>query len=797
MQYGANVKNYVRIKNKQGITYNEKTKENYGLLFFILAIGILLSRIVIPAEFTILKVISPFGVAYLLSFNSRTNKEYIIALTGVVIGYTTMMKRIEEIPIYIFSAFLVVAINYFQEKIKKKLLVSFKFLIVGIFILSYNMIVGGKDFLSAVVIAMMLIIFIIPSYFLLNYSIESITQIKSNHYFSSEEIFSIEILLALLIVGIGNITIFNISLKTSIAILLAVLSVYIIKSSVSVAAGLIIGLFLGITSSDFTLMVAVYGLSVLVATIFKEGGKFLIGLSFTFTYLLINFYSNGLNKFVIYDLSLAIIIFLFIPKNFLSKFQVELDGESKQSENNDVYFNKMKKELSNRLGSFNDVLKTMSVTLNNIVENEKLVNKNKGEALINNLADRVCLDCDFKKVCWKREMHETYSAFLEVIENCEEGKISFPHVLEKKCLKKATLIKVTSELVNNHVLQETVKERLGEGRKLLSSHLNNMSDTVEEIIKDFNRSIIIERDIEKVLRKEFLRNNVPFRELFCYSDKNGRLNIKLEMESCDSTNYCRKDLLPLINKNLGKAMFITNQCKINPKTNSCEINISEAEKFHVTSDVFLLSKDGEKYTGDSYSVMEGIEGSHIALLCDGMGSGARAGAESKVTVELMEKFSEVGFNEITAINTINSIMNIKFTEEEKFSTLDMQKIDLYTGEMRFIKVGAVESFIKRGNNIEIIESKTLPFGVLDEPDIDIIESELQGGEFIITISDGVLDVHADGNLDNKWIVNLLRNTKAKTAKALANEILLEAKVKGHNKIKDDMTVLVSKVYKIS
>ena len=33
-------------------------------------------------------------------------------------------------------------------------------------------------------------------------------------------------------------------------------------------------------------------------------------------------------------------------------------------------------------------------------------------------------------------------------------------------------------------------------------------------------------------------------------------------------------------------------------------------------------------------------------------------------------------------------------EEEKFATLDMQKIDLYSGKIKFMKVGAVESFIK-------------------------------------------------------------------------------------------------------
>ena len=73
-----------------------------------------------------------------------------------------------------------------------------------------------------------------------------------------------------------------------------------------------------------------------------------------------------------------------------------------------------------------------------------------------------------------------------------------------------------------------------------------------------------------------------------------------------------------------------------------------------------------------------------------MGSGPEAGLESKVSVEIIEKFMDVGFDEKIAIDAVNAIMSIKFSEDEKFSTLDMSKIDLYTGNAKFMKVGAIE-----------------------------------------------------------------------------------------------------------
>jgi Serine phosphatase RsbU, regulator of sigma subunit len=99
--------------------------------------------------------------------------------------------------------------------------------------------------------------------------------------------------------------------------------------------------------------------------------------------------------------------------------------------------------------------------------------------------------------------------------------------------------------------------------------------------------------------------------------------------------------------------------------------------------------------------------------------------KDKASIELIEKLTQAGLSKRTAINTVNSIMSLKFSEDEKFSTLDLSSIDLYTGEVGFMKVGAVASFIKSGSKVEIIKSKSLPIGVLDKVDIDIVNKKVK------------------------------------------------------------------------
>lgn len=432
MQYGVDLKSYVRVKEERKNNISQKAKENYLGLLFLLVMGFLLSRVNIPVNFTIIKTIAPFGVAYMLVFNKRNNnKEIIMALTGVIAGYITLGNLSENVVIYIALSLMAMGLNYVPMKMKRVELTLIKFIVFFAFIMGYNFLILNKDIVWNLSVTSMNVVFIIPAYFLMNYSMECISEINNNHYFTSEEIISIELLLSLLIVGIGSISIFNIYVRGIFSVVVLLLFSYIVRGNNGSVIGIILGILLGVTTKNFAFAVAVYGISTLVASIFKEGGKILTILAFSVSFLIITYYGGTITKYTFYELGLGAVIFLLLPKKFINKIEVEFDEEKKQEDFNEFHFKKMKDELALRLGNFADVLTTMSVTLNTIVENEELVNKNKGEALINNLADRVCADCDFKKVCWKREMHETYTAFAELIENCEEGRAIFPICLEK------------------------------------------------------------------------------------------------------------------------------------------------------------------------------------------------------------------------------------------------------------------------------------------------------------------------------------------------------------------------------
>lgn len=793
MQYGADLSAYKRTLN---INKKEEKKTVDGRLVIKLLIYFVSSMLI--SRVLLVNYIAPFGVAFLIAVVIYGgDKIPLVTACGSLIGYASLYSNLKDMPSYIILVALITLIGYVTKDLgrKKQLLIIFATLMLEV--AAYKLFISKLTIGVAAFTAFFEAVCIFPIYFIINYSIICFKDIKTKHLFTNEEVISMAVTVSLVISGTWGAAIYGVSLRNILALSFVLIISYVKGSTVGAASGVAMGVIIGICSTNLPLFVSVYGFCGLIAGIFKESGKVLTGFSYIAAFFIVTIYSNIPGQFKVIEIIITAVVFYVLPNKLYGRLMLELDFFRKQDNISSNYVDKIKGILVNRLDSFSDVLNNMSSILENLAENDKLVMKSKSAALIENLADRVCSNCNMNSMCWKRENYYTYNAFGELIQNYQEKKPGMPDELERKCIKRTALMKNTEEIVNNYIISEMWRKRLSEGRELLSSQISNMASSVSEIIDDFNANIKINVEAENNIRRILDRNRIKYTDVFCLDNKNGRLVVKLKMEACSGRQTCVKEVLPLVSEVLHKNMCVSDEgCNIDIKDNNCTVTFEEAPRFHVGSHARRLCKDGESYSGDSYSFGKLSDGTYMTILSDGMGSGPQAEQESNAAVELIEKFAHTGFNKITAINTVNSIMTLKFSADEKFSTVDFSSIDLYNGEAEFMKVGAVASFIKSGSRVEVIKSRTLPMGVLDKVDIDIIKKKVKNGDLVVMVTDGILDYNneAAGRVD--WVVDYLQNTSCSNPKDLADELIEKAKELSGGKVKDDMTVVVNKVYSL-
>ena len=190
-------------------------------------------------------------------------------------------------------------------------------------------------------------------------------------------------------------------------------------------------------------------------------------------------------------------------------------------------------------------------------------------------------------------------------------------------------------------------------------------------------------------------------------------------------------------------------------------------------------KETEQISGDNYSFFEMETGNLTAVLSDGMGSGDKACADSTMVVELVQRFLEAGFQMEMAIQMINSIL-LSGGEQSNMSTLDVCSLDLYSGECHFIK---------RQHLVDRISSGNLPLGIFQKPDVESIGRTLMDGDYIIMISDGILDALSQG-IGEDMLSEFIGSLTVENPGEMANTILRYCIQQSRGHIRDDMTVMV-------
>lgn len=796
MQYGLNVEKYEEIKKTQGLKKKLTSNVTIKAAGSIFVAGLLLGRVNLLLNNSDSKGIAPFGLAYLLAIIMKNNKKYdLIAALGVCIGYFTIEDVLIDKNMYLISVGVLTAVYLILKATRKrrKEILGFTLILTSFF--AYGMAINSYEFGVNMTLCLVETVVIMPIYYVIKYSIDSLGDIKINKVFSTEEMVSIGILFCLLVSGIGNLSCYDYSVKNIFALTLVLSIAYVGGAAYGAMIGVAMGIILGVASNDMMASVGFYGVGGLVVGIFKDTGKIFSILSAIIIYIAIGLYSNVLTfKFGVEIIS-SCILFLCIPKSIYKKYESEVSLESRKGYSIDAQLESIKEEFSLKLKELTGVLDVISTYLGDCKVNENLLIKGKGTALVENLADRCCTKCENRDLCWEREFNQTFNSFKALIQSYEDGNVQLPKELKRKCIKYFTLLKNTESVVDNYTINENIKNRLEEGRNLLAEHVSNISGALDNILDDFKNNVVIDEEIEKRIKKEFNKEGVQYNSIFCYIDVNGRNKIKISVSEKRGVDYCTKRILPILNKLLRKELCVCDdEYTVNTGFGGeCTVTIEEAPKYSIVSYGAVLPKSGEIQTGDSYSFGRTTDGCYTTILSDGMGFGPEASKESRATVDLVEKFIEAGFDEDKTINIVNSIMGMRFAEDEKYTTLDLNKVNLYNGEATFVKIGAAPTFIKSGNEVRVINSKNLPFGLIDEVEVEYIKEQINPGDIIISVSDGILEIDKFASQKFIWLEEFLKEISG-DPKSLSEQIVEKARELSGKEIKDDMTVIASKVY---
>lgn len=179
----------------------------------------------------------------------------------------------------------------------------------------------------------------------------------------------------------------------------------------------------------------------------------------------------------------------------------------------------------------------------------------------------------------------------------------------------------------------------------------------------------------------------------------------------------------------------------------------------------------------------------MIALSDGMGSGEYARRISESTISLLESFYRAKMPSSLVLSTINKLLT--FSREETFACVDIAVIDLDNGAADVVKIGSPLGFILSGNTLKILESASLPLGILESLHPDASSYTLQENDVLLFLSDGITSAFGS----SADLYETLKNIPASNPQQLADALLQQALDLYGGTAKDDMTVLAVRLFK--
>ncbi|PIC63686.1 serine/threonine protein phosphatase [Sporosarcina sp. P13] len=553
--------------------------------------------------------------------------------------------------------------------------------------------------------------------------------------------------------------------------------------------GMIIALIIGVSDLAFTGMMALYGITGLMAGGLKRFGKVgvITGSLFVSVFFLLYDATLPIDTVHFSTIGVAALLFFFIPSQKMNRIrQVLLPKQEGISEKRQQW---LADKLDGQLEEFQQFAHFMSTLVSN-----RLTPENEAAATVE--VPSICRSCFRYRKCWESEedgigeligeWESTYSATKKAARVRVEQKMKF------KCLRFKGLINELEEHGTNRLLMG----QLQHGRKMLALQLRDMSTHIEKVMREVKEDLTTYKLAEEELANRLQAQGVEFFQIDILSEERGacRVVVSVPEKKADfeaETTVGEYLIVPVLEQMYEEPIYISKSTYQPFPFPHVQLTFSSAVRFSLDYDIVTTAGRGTFQGGDAYEVFKIHDGLSAVLLSDGMGQDINAYHESRKVIRLMRECLGQKMDPETAIHTLHYMMALNGLDD-MYATLDLALIDLQDGRLWSWKAGSMSTYIKRGDECIRLDSKTVPFGFLPSFSIEAKNEQLKSGDIIVMMTDGIFNGELQLEAQEEVMHQTLERFKEMDCHTIADQVMMEME-RVFESVEDDRTILVMKV----
>jgi len=762
--------------------------------------------------------VSPFSLAVVASCFSCGIPAFgiiIISIIGNIIGFGAAGGVNYILTLLILMATLIIRKPTYNEESKNEKIKLGKRLFISVLTVSIFRYMLNSFTIYNLLVNITNAIIVVIFYKIAVNSLNVLEEINVRKAFSLEEVMGASLVLAIAISALGNIEILGFSTRNILSILLVLVLGWKNGVLIGTTSGVTIGATLGIIAEYEPSMVAAFAISGMLAGLLNRFGKVGVIVGFVIGNGVLAYISNGttIDIQILKEIIIASIALLVVPSNIHIPIE-EFLGKSKFLPS--VMGNTLVqgKETANKLNIVSQAIQSMAETYNVETENNQEDSTEEDKhifiaELLNNLdnikdnilyddlikTESKIVDDLFKKLINTHELNrkdllQIFADNNSYIVGANDEKVST--FLEDNIRQALNAINSAYRVGKANFV---CKEKIKENKKTMQAQLGEISKAITDIATQIEENNLEENKFteEKKRILYFLaQREIKIEEITISKKKDERFFVNIYMDIINQ-GIINNDIekIEKILSDVLKEEIVFNEKASKLEKEKSIVGFISADKFKISIGMANGVKSKSPISGDSILNIRLKDGKNLIAISDGMGSGPEARKSSQIAIKMLERLLASGFNKETSIELINkSILN---TNEETYATLDIAIIDLYKGNIEFIKNGACPTYIKNKKRVQILKTISLPAGALEEIKLTTYDKDIEKGDIFLMCSDGVLESNVEYKNKELWLRYLLEDMEAQNPQKMADIILSEAIDNNYGINKDDMSVIVCSI----
>lgn len=632
-------------------------------------------------------------------------------------------------------------------------------------------------------------------------AIPVLTMTKKTATLKNEEIICLMILLASVMTGAVGWTMYGMSAEHVMSRYMLLLFALAGGAPLGASVGVVAGLILSLADYGAIVQMSLLAFAGLLAGLLREGGKMATAFGMLLGTSILSIYVGSQADVMAstWESVAAATLLMLTPKGMIRTISRYVPGTSEHAKSQHEYAKRVREVTADRVTQYSDVFRQLSRSFGQL--NKGVTDVSRDDEIshfMNAVAKKSCVSCHRQNACWEDKFFHTYKMMTDMMTAVEEdrvpGRKELPKSWTAHCVKTPQVLSDMErqyELYNNNMHW---KKQIFDSRQLVADQLLGVSQVMEDLAKEIKREGQTLHLQEEQIREAVEGLGLSIQGIDIVNLEEGNVDIEVYHTFSKGFDECRKIIAPLLSDILGEHIAVKSEIPPLKNGEPTLVTFGSAKQFEVETGIAGAAKGGDLLSGDSFSLTELGNGKFAVAISDGMGNGERAREESSAALSILQQLLQSGMDEKLAVKSVNSVLLLR-SSDEMYATVDLAIVDLYTAQTTFMKIGSTPSFIKRGQEVIPVTANNLPIGILQEIDVDIISMQMQPGDTLVMMSDGIYD--APGHAVNKemWMKRIIGELRTDDPQEMA-DALLERVVRHHKgEIVDDMTVLVARIDK--